>query len=158
AAKLRRVTAVSRRITGRLPGRCGVVLAALRSAADCERVVAVTVRCLLVDDSQEFLASAARLLESQGFEIVGQATSGAEALTMAAELTPDVALVDIELGEEDGIALAQDFEANAPATRVVLISAYERDELTELIAGSSALGFLPKRSLGAGAIAALLGT
>jgi DNA-binding NarL/FixJ family response regulator len=116
-----------------------------------------SVRCLLVDDSPEFLASATRLLESQGFEIVGRATRGAEALELAERLAPEVALVDIELADEDGIALTHDFEERAPETRVILISAYERDDLSDLIAGSRAVGFLPKRSLGAAAVRPLLG-
>jgi DNA-binding NarL/FixJ family response regulator len=116
----------------------------------------VKLRCLLVDDSEEFLVSAARLLESQGLEVVGHATSGAEAIELALALAPDLALVDIELADEDGFALAQELEARAPNTRVILISAYERDDLSDLIPDSGAVGFIPKRSLGAEAIAALL--
>ena len=114
-------------------------------------------RCLLVDDSEEFLASAKRLLESQGIDIVGSATSGDEALTLAATLGPDVALVDIELADEDGIELAQQIEERAPSTRVILISAYDREDLLDLISGSSAVGFLPKRLLRRDAIDGLLG-
>jgi two-component system nitrate/nitrite response regulator NarL len=118
----------------------------------------VKLRCLLVDDSEEFLASATRLLESQGVEVVGHAANGAEALRLAVTLSPDLALIDIELGDEDGIALAQELAGRAPGTRVVLISAYERDDLSDLIPESSAIGFIPKRALGAEAIGDLLGT
>jgi two-component system, NarL family, nitrate/nitrite response regulator NarL len=114
------------------------------------------VRCLLVDDSPEFVASAARLLDSQGIDVVGCASSTREALELVAKLEPNLALIDIELGEEDGIALAQQLEASAPSVRVVLISAYEPADLGELIIESRALGFLPKSALGASAIAALL--
>ena len=116
----------------------------------------VEVRCLLIDDSPEFLASAARLLESQGIDVVGCATSAAEALDLAAVLEPNLALVDIELGEEDGISLAQQFEACAPSTRVVLISTHDPADVGELIVESRAAGFLPKSALGAEAIAAFL--
>jgi DNA-binding NarL/FixJ family response regulator len=115
------------------------------------------VRCLLVDDSEEFLASAARLLESQGMEIVGSATRSAEALELAASLEPDLALVDIELADEDGMELAEQLEVHAPRTRVVLISAYARDELRDLLPSRGAVGYLPKNALGAEAIARLLG-
>ncbi len=115
-------------------------------------------RCLLVDDSNEFLTSAAQLLGSQGLEMVGCASSADEALRLAETLEPHVALVDIELGDEDGIELTRELQARAPSTRVVLISAYERDELTDLISDSSAVGFLPKSALGAPAIVAMLGT
>jgi len=116
----------------------------------------VSFSCLLVDDSEEFLASACRLLDSQGVEIVGHATTGREAVSLAKKLTPDVALVDIQLGDEDGFALTRELDAHAPSTRVVLISSYAED-LTELIADSPAVGFLPKSVLGAAAISSLLG-
>ena len=110
-------------------------------------------RCLIVDDSDEFVASAARLLESQGVRVVGHASSGNEALRLAQALEPDVVLVDIELGEEDGIELAHRLTQRAPSTRIVLISAHEQDELMD---GCPAVGFLPKEALGATAIAGLL--
>jgi two-component system nitrate/nitrite response regulator NarL len=119
-------------------------------------VEAVSLRCLLVDDSEEFLASAAGLLDAQGMEIVGCASSGEEALELAEALEPEVALVDIDLGEEDGIALAQVMGARAPSMRVVLISAYEQEEIGDLISDSPAVGFLPKSGLKASAIAGLL--
>jgi two-component system, NarL family, nitrate/nitrite response regulator NarL len=116
----------------------------------------VTLRCLLVDDSAEFLASATLLLESQGAQIVGAATNSDDALQLAAALEPELALVDVELADEDGIALAAALQARAPSMRVVLISAYERDELRELVSDSAAVGFLPKRTLGVDAIRRLL--
>jgi two-component system, NarL family, nitrate/nitrite response regulator NarL len=118
----------------------------------------VGLRCLLVDDSQEFLASASRLLESQGVEIVGRASSGREAVRLADALRPDVVLVDVQLGEEDGLEVARQLNAGARSTLVVLISTHSReDELAELIADSPAIGFLPKTALSAAAIAGLLG-
>jgi len=116
----------------------------------------VSLRSLIVDDSEPFLASARRLLESQGLEIVGTATSGAEALDLVATHSPDLALVDVELGEEDGVALAGELRARSPATRVVLISTYGRDEMQELASASAAVGFLPKRRLSGDAVRSLL--
>jgi CheY-like chemotaxis protein len=116
----------------------------------------VALRCLIVDDNEAFLASASRLLSAQGLEVVGQASSGAEALRFAQQLRPDVALVDVQLGGEDGLELTRLLAANAHATPVILISSHSQDELGELIAESPAVGFLPKPSLGADAIARLL--
>jgi DNA-binding NarL/FixJ family response regulator len=113
-------------------------------------------RCVLVDDNSEFLASAAQLLESQGVDIVGVASTPAEALSLTKKLKPDVALVDIELDNEDGIELAEELAVKAPSTKVVLISSYERDDLSDLIADSPAVGFLPKPVLSASAIDSLL--
>jgi two-component system nitrate/nitrite response regulator NarL len=116
----------------------------------------VKLRSLIVDDSETFLASARRLLESQGVEIVATATSGAEALDLAVALSPDLALVDVELGEEDGIAVAGELRSRSPETRVVLISTYGRDEMQDLISTSSAFAFLPKSRLSGDAVRALL--
>jgi CheY-like chemotaxis protein len=117
----------------------------------------VALRCLIVDDNEAFLASASRLLSAQGLEVVGRAFSGAEALRMAEQLRPDVALVDVQLGGEDGLALARQLAGNAHATPVILISSHSMEEVGELVDGSPAVGFLPKPELGADAIAKLLG-
>lgn len=113
-------------------------------------------RSLIVDDNETFVASARRLLESQGVEIVGTATRSAEALDLVAALSPDLALVDVELGEEDGVALAGELRSRSPETRVVLISTYGRDEMQDLLSTSSAVGFLPKSRLSGDAVRALL--
>jgi DNA-binding NarL/FixJ family response regulator len=117
----------------------------------------VGLRCLIVDDSEAFLASASRLLSRQGLEIVGIAVSGAEALALAAQLQPDVALVDVQLGREDGLDVTRRLAATVPGTRVILISSYSKDELGELIPDSHAIGFVPKPALGADAIAKVAG-
>jgi DNA-binding NarL/FixJ family response regulator len=111
-------------------------------------------RCLIVDDNEEFLVSASRLLESQGLEIVGHAASGAEAIRLARTLYPDVTLVDVQLGDEDGLELTR--RLSAGLTRVVLISTHSRDDLADLIADTPAVGFLPKTALSAFAIAELV--
>jgi two-component system, NarL family, nitrate/nitrite response regulator NarL len=116
----------------------------------------VALRCLIVDDSEEFLGSASRLLESQGLEVVGRASSGAEAVRLTEELQPDVVLVDVLLGDEDGLEVARRLTAGARSTRVVLISTHSEEELADVLAESPAFGFLPKKALNAAAIAALL--
>jgi two-component system, NarL family, nitrate/nitrite response regulator NarL len=116
----------------------------------------VRFRCVIVDDSEGFLASAARLLESQGVEVVGRATSSQAALRQVAALHPDVVLVDLDLGDEDGIELTKQIKANDPSAGVVLISAHDWDELDELVSESGAAGFLAKRDLGAAAIGSLI--
>ena len=117
----------------------------------------MALRCLIVDDNEEFLASASRLLASQGMEIVGRASSGTDAVRLATTLTPDVALVDVQLGDEDGTKVARRLAIDEGTTRVILISTHSEDDLAELIADSPAVGFLPKPALSAAAVAALLG-
>jgi two-component system nitrate/nitrite response regulator NarL len=116
----------------------------------------MSLSCLLVDDSQEFLASATQLLSMQGVEVVGRASSGDEALRLVRRLSPDVALVDVELGDEDGIELARQLTSSGSPAIVILISLRDRNELTELMAGSGAAGFLRKDALDARAVTELI--
>ena len=106
-------------------------------------------RCLIVDDSPQFLATARRWLERQGMTVVGGASTAAEAVRQAAELRPDVVLVDIDLGGESGFEVVRRLEAIARphSFQVILISAYAEEDYAELIAASSAVGFLPKTTL-----------
>ena len=113
-------------------------------------------RCLIIDDSEEFLASAQTLLSVQGMVVVGVSTSGRAALQLAEQVQADVALVDVQLGDEDGLDLARRLQERAPATSIILISTRSRDELIELIAETPAIGFLTKTSLSATAIAELV--
>jgi CheY-like chemotaxis protein len=113
-------------------------------------------RTLIVDDSEQFLASAERLLGVGGLKIVGTAHSRAEALRLAEELRPDLVLVDIDLGGESGLDLARDLAALVPAPTVVLISTHSEAEVGEMVAASSAAGFIPKSQLDAEAVRAFL--
>jgi CheY-like chemotaxis protein len=118
----------------------------------------VTVRCLLVDDSLWFLEAARSLLERQGLSIVGVASTGEETLHRAVELAPDVILLDIDLGKESGLALAERLHRRPGLERlpVILISTHAEKDYADLIALSSAVGFLPKMALSAAAIRDLL--
>jgi GAF domain-containing protein len=113
--------------------------------------------CLIVDDSREFLASAARLFDSTCLEVVGLASTGADAQRLVTALAPDVALVDVELGDEDGVDLAGKLAAGWPEMRVLLISLRDQGELGELIADSGVAGFLRKDMLTVSAVLDLMG-
>ena len=116
-------------------------------------------RCLIIDDSREFLDAANRLLLQEGVAVVGVASSGEEGLQLARELQPDVTLVDIDLGPEDGIALARWLAETEgqPAGKIILISTHAEDEFVDLIQASPAIGFVAKSDLSANAIYALTG-
>jgi DNA-binding NarL/FixJ family response regulator len=118
--------------------------------------VIVTLSCLIIDDSEKFLASATRLLSLQGVSVIGRASTGDEALRLAAALRPDVTLLDVELGDEDGIEVARRLTSGGLSAMVILISLRDRNELTELMAGSGAIGFLRKDALDAQAVADLI--
>ena len=117
-------------------------------------------RCLIVDDNLGFLHAARLLLEQEGLQIVGVATSGDEALRAVAELRPDVTLLDIDLGGESGFDVARRLadERDAGAGRLILISTHSEEDLLDLIKESPAIGFLGKPSLSAMTIMGLLET
>jgi DNA-binding NarL/FixJ family response regulator len=117
----------------------------------------MTLQCLIVDDSRDFLKAARMLLEREGLTIAGEATTSADALRKAEMLAPDVVLVDVSLGDESGIDLARLLVAGpAHEATVILISTRSEAELKDLIALSSAAGFLPKSELSADAIRGFL--
>ena len=112
----------------------------------------VQIRCLIVDDNQPFLDAARLLLEREGVEVVGVATTSAEALRLEKQLRPDVVLVDIRLGDESGFELARRLSGT-----VILVSTHAQSEYAEEIAASPAAGFIPKAQLSASAVLRLAG-
>ena len=114
-------------------------------------------RCIIVDDNALFLEGAAELLGREGLNVVGVASNGAEAIRLVKELRPDVTLVDIDLGDEDGFELARRLtDISAASSKVILVSTHAEDDLTHLIAASPAVGFVSKARLSARAIRELL--
>jgi DNA-binding NarL/FixJ family response regulator len=105
-------------------------------------------RCLIVDDSAAFRVAATSMLERAGFNVVGIASTEAEALDCTHELRPDVILLDIDLGAESGFDVAEALHrAGPPAPSVILISTHDEQDFADMIADSPALGFLPKFAL-----------
>jgi CheY-like chemotaxis protein len=118
----------------------------------------VALRCLIVDDNSRFLSAATDLLEREGIAVVGVAATSAEALARSQELQPDVVLVDIDLGEENGFDLAVRLAngGGSGSPPVILISTYTEGDVDELVAASPAIGFLSKSKISRQAIADLL--
>jgi DNA-binding NarL/FixJ family response regulator len=110
---------------------------------------------LIVDDHPSFRASARRLLEAEGYVVVGEAPDGAAALREAAALAPDLVLLDVALPDLDGFEVARRLTAGGgPA--VVLTSSRDWASIGTLVADSGARGFVPKDDLSAAALAALV--
>jgi DNA-binding NarL/FixJ family response regulator len=116
-------------------------------------------RCLLVDDNDAFLEAASVLLRREGVTVVGKASNIAEALRLARALRPDLVLVDVGLGDENGFDLARLLgqDGQSGNAEVILISARAETDYTDLIAESPAAGFLPKSELSALGIGRILG-
>jgi CheY-like chemotaxis protein len=119
----------------------------------------MAIRCLIVDDNLRFAQTAQEILQEEGIDVLAVAAGGQEAVRLARELRPDLALVDIDLGADNGLAVAQRLrtaEQGPLAEAVILISTHAEEEFAELIAASPAVGFLAKAELSADAIEALL--
>ena len=116
------------------------------------------VRCLIVDDNHDFLRAASELLEHDGINVVGLASTGAQAYRACRELKPDVALVDVELGAETGFEVTRQLvgQAGSQQLRVILISTYSEEDFEDMIADSPAVSFLPKTGISGTAIRSIL--
>jgi DNA-binding NarL/FixJ family response regulator len=116
----------------------------------------VSRRILIVDDHAGFRASARRMLEAGGFEVVGEAADGTAAISAARDLAPDLVLLDVQLPDVYGIDLAGPLSANG-GPGVILTSSHPPDQLAPDLATCGALGFIPKDELSADAIRELTG-
>jgi len=118
----------------------------------------VAIRLLIVDDNEAFLEIVSGLLEQEGLNVVGVASTCPDALRLFETLRPDVVLLDIFLGEQSGLKLAQRLveDGHGNRSKVILISTHAEADLAELIATSPAAGFLPKTEVSAGAIRRIL--
>jgi DNA-binding NarL/FixJ family response regulator len=125
---------------------------ALRACDDAR--VAHTV--LIVDDHDEFRTAARALLEADGFTVVGEAADGTEAITAVTRLQPAVVLLDIQLPDVDGLAVAEGIAAGLDPPAVVLISSRDAAAYGPRLQQTSARGFIAKSDLSGAALAGLL--
>jgi two-component system nitrate/nitrite response regulator NarL len=112
------------------------------------------VRILIVDDHAGFRAMARRMLEGEGHCVVGEAGDGAGAVVEAGRLAPDVVLLDLNLPDTSGLAVARELRAAAAPPAVVITSTHDEVELDELARQSGASGFVPKTRLTGATLAA----
>src|SRR5687768_9331254 len=104
-------------------------------------------KVLIVDDHEGFRASARRMLEADGFEVVAEAGSGAEALQAADAWSPELVLLDVHLPDIQGFEVAERLLVNGATPAVVLTSSHDASDLAPLIERSGARGFVPKSEL-----------
>jgi len=120
----------------------------------CDDSREVTV--LIVDDYPGFRANARALLETEGFEVVGEAEDGSSALCAAAELAPELVLLDVRLPDLSGFEVAQRLTNGGGSPAVVLVSSRDGADFGPLVERSGARGFIPKAELSGAALSALL--
>ena len=111
---------------------------------------------LIVDDHPSFRGTARALLESEGFEVVGEAADGASAIEAADSLRPDVMLLDVYLPDIDGFEVAAALTENGLAPAIVMTSSRDARDFGPLVAQSGARGFIPKAELSGATLSALL--
>jgi CheY-like chemotaxis protein len=113
---------------------------------------------LIVDDHPAFRASARLLLESEGYEVIGEAGDGQSALAGIAELSPDVVLLDVQLPDIDGFDVAERVSesCNGSGPLIVLVSSRDRTDFGSLLDQQCICGFISKGDLSGEAIAELL--
>lgn len=111
---------------------------------------------LIVDDNPGFRVQARALLESDGFEVVGEAADGTSGLLAARSLRPDVILLDIGLPDVDGFEVARAVALDPRLGRVILTSSREAAAYGPRMSETPALGFIAKDDLSGGAIRLLL--
>jgi DNA-binding NarL/FixJ family response regulator len=120
------------------------------------RIGGVRPTVLIVDDHADFRASASELLEAEGFDVVGCAGDGAAAVDLALRLRPQLVLLDVQLPDRDGFAVAAQLAREEQPPRVVLISSREAAAYGRRVAEAPVRGFIAKRELTGAALTAFV--
>jgi DNA-binding NarL/FixJ family response regulator len=111
----------------------------------------MAVRVLVVDDQAPFLRAMTSVVEeTPGFEVVGQASSGEESLAVAAEVLPDLVLMDVNLPGIDGLEATRRLRASDTPPVVLLLSTYDEDAGEDFVAESGAASYVTKSAFGPG--------
>ena len=104
----------------------------------------MTIRLMLADDHRMLREGLSRSMSEHGFDVVGEARDGAEAVNMALSLTPDVVLMDVSMPEMDGVEACRQVRAGVPATKVVMLTMHADQEVLANAIRAGACGYLVK--------------
>jgi DNA-binding NarL/FixJ family response regulator len=111
---------------------------------------------LIVDDHPSFRASARRLLEAEGFDVIGEAGDGHAAIAAAQQLQPDLVLLDVQLPDLNGFEVAARLAALGLPSAVILTSSRNSAEYGTLVIETPVRGFVPKAELSGAVLTGLL--
>jgi DNA-binding NarL/FixJ family response regulator len=111
---------------------------------------------VIVDDNDDFRARTRLLLDREGYDVIGEAADGEWGLSLVRRLCPDVALLDVQLPDTDGFAMAECLRHEADGTAVVIISTRDASDYAGAVARCGALGFIAKSDLCGTALQAVL--
>jgi DNA-binding NarL/FixJ family response regulator len=112
---------------------------------------------LIVDDHGDFRTAARELLEAEGFEVVGEAADGLGAVDMVARLRPAIVLLDIQLPDFDGFAVADRLASQPIPPAIVLISSRDATAYGDRVARAAVRGFIPKAELSGALLSEVIG-
>ena len=116
----------------------------------------MTVRVVVADDQAPFRRAARSVLNATvDFHLVGEATSGEEAIALVRSLRPDLVLMDITMKGIGGIEAARSIAAAHPATKTILVSTYREEDLPLHARACGAAAYLHKSDFGGNVLRAL---
>lgn len=104
----------------------------------------MTIRLMLADDHRMLREGLSRSMREQGFDIVGEAADGAEAVSLALNLRPDVILMDVTMPEIDGVEACRQVRAQLPDTKVVMLTMHADQGVLTSAIRAGATGYLVK--------------
>jgi len=104
----------------------------------------MSIRLLIADDHEVVRQGLISLLADTDIEVVGEATNGEEVVARAQELNPDVVLLDIRMGESDGLKALEHFRQEQPKLPILVLSMYDNPTYTARAVALGANGYLLK--------------
>jgi DNA-binding NarL/FixJ family response regulator len=114
-------------------------------------------KILIVDDHPSFRATARAVLSADGFDVVGEAEDGGSGIEAAARLRPDLVLLDVQLPDMDGFAVAAALcKGNGDCPAIVLTSSHDASDFGPIVGRCGAAAFVPKAELTGAALRAVL--
>jgi len=104
----------------------------------------VSIRLMLADDHRMLREGLRRSMIDQGFDVVGEARDGDEAIRLAEELRPDVILMDVTMPEVDGVEATRQIRASCPEIKIVMLTMHADQEVLTSAIRAGASGYLVK--------------
>jgi DNA-binding NarL/FixJ family response regulator len=104
----------------------------------------MTIRLMLADDHRMLREGLSRSMSEHGFDVVGEARDGVEAVNMAYSLTPDVVLMDVSMPEMDGVEACRQVRLAVPGTKVVMLTMHADQDVLANSIRAGACGYLVK--------------